>query len=197
MDGKGDGATRGNQDGLGNREMFGKTILGSYSRMRSEGFSFYFGGLGRGWRRLRSTPLLRPQPSAKVGNKSAIVGNEVAMAVPMPSSAKAVTCGGFKRRVASFHVAGVALCDIPTCFIACRKSFSVTGALLWHGFHEDELHFSWQVPHFGDLHRHFAWQTQRFRRVVLRFFFLRIALPRLRQVVSMCKFWAGVAFCEM
>ena len=26
---------------------------------------------------------------------------------------------------------------------------------------EDELHFSQQAQHFGDLHRHFAWQAQR------------------------------------
>ena len=31
-------------------------------------------------------------------------------------SAKAVTFGGFKGRATSFRVAGVALCDIPTCF---------------------------------------------------------------------------------
>ena len=36
-----------------------------------------------------------------------------------------VTFGGFKRRVC---VAGEALCDIPTCFISCQKSFCVTGA---------------------------------------------------------------------
>ena len=47
---------------------------------------------------------------------------EVAMAVPLASFAKVVTFGGFKRRIASFHVAGVALCDIPTCFIMRPKS---------------------------------------------------------------------------
>ena len=39
------------------------------------------------------------------------------MAVPMASSAKVVTFGGFKCRVASFRVAGVALGDIQTCFV--------------------------------------------------------------------------------
>jgi hypothetical protein len=66
-----------------------------------------------GWRRVRSTPLLRSQasatlgsrrqPSATVGNRQqplATVDNEVAMAVPMASSAKVVTLGDFKRRVA-------------------------------------------------------------------------------------------------
>ena len=51
------------------------------------------------------------------------------MAVPMVSSAEGVLFGGFKRRVASFRVAGVALRDIQTCFVACPKSFCVAGAI--------------------------------------------------------------------
>ena len=43
------------------------------------------------------------------------------MAVPMASSAAVVTFGGFRRHVASFRVAGKALCDITTCFITCQK----------------------------------------------------------------------------
>ena len=35
-------------------------------------------------------------------------------------------------------------------------------------FLEDELHFSWQAWHFGDLHRHFALQAQHFGCVALR-----------------------------
>ena len=49
-------------------------------------------------------------------------------------------------------------------------------------FSEDAFQFSWQVQHFGDLHRHFAWQAQHFRRVVLRVF------CESRQVVTSCKF---------
>ena len=45
------------------------------------------------------------------------------MAVPMVSSARGVIFGCFQRSVASFRVAGVALCDIQTCFVTCRKSF--------------------------------------------------------------------------
>ena len=62
--------------------------------------------------------LPRPQPSATVRNRSqpfATVRSrprEPRMAVPMVSSAKGVIFGGFKRRVASFRVAGVALGDI-------------------------------------------------------------------------------------
>ena len=35
-----------------------------------------------------------------------------------------------KQAVMSFCVAGVALCDIPTCFMTCQKSFCVAGAIL-------------------------------------------------------------------
>jgi hypothetical protein len=52
------------------------------------------------------------------------------MAVPMVSSAEEVIFGGFKRRVASFRVAGVALRDIQTCLVTCRKSFCVASTIL-------------------------------------------------------------------
>ena len=58
------------------------------------------------------------QPSATVRNRP----RKPLMAVP--SSAKGVIFGGVKRHVASsFRVAGVALRDIQTCFVTCRKSF--------------------------------------------------------------------------
>ena len=72
----------------------------------------------------------RSQPFATVRNRL----REVPMAVPMVSSAKGVTFGGFRRRVASFRVAGVALCDIQTCFITRQKSFCVAGAILLRRF---------------------------------------------------------------
>ena len=68
-----------------------------------------------------ATARNRPQPFATVRNRLA---------------AKAVTFGGFKRRVASFRVAGVVLCDIPACFKMCRKIFCVTGAILSRRFHK-------------------------------------------------------------
>ena len=37
-------------------------------------------------------------------------------------------------------------------------------------FSEDVLQFSWQVQHFGRVHRHFSWQARHLRRVVLRVF---------------------------
>ena len=36
----------------------------------------------------------------------------------------------FQLRVASFRVAGLALCDIPTCFMTCRKWLCVADAIL-------------------------------------------------------------------
>ena len=58
------------------------------------------------------------------------------MAVPMGSSAEVVIFGGFRRVVASFRVAGVALRDIQTCSGTCRKSFCVAGAKLSRRFHK-------------------------------------------------------------
>ena len=93
------------------------------------------------------------------------------MAVPMVSSAKWVTFGGFTCGVALFCVAGVALPDIQTCFVACRKSlrniiqtcFVTCRKSLrntFATFSQDDLQFSWQAQHFGRVHRHFAWQAQ-------------------------------------
>ena len=54
----------------------------------------------------------RPQPFATVRNPP----REDQMAVPMVSSAKGVTLRVFQLRVASFRVAGVALCDHSNMF---------------------------------------------------------------------------------
>ena len=64
----------------------------------------------------------------------------------------------FWQAVMSICVAGAALCDIPTCLITRRKPCGrrKTFALL----SQDELQFSWQAQHFGDLCRNFAWQAQ-------------------------------------
>ena len=72
----------------------------------------------------------RSQPFATVRNRSC----EDRMAVPMVSSAGGVIFGGFQCFVASFRVAGMALCDIQTCSVTCRKSFCVTGAILLRRF---------------------------------------------------------------
>ena len=63
------------------------------------------------------------------------------MAVPMVSSPEGVTFGGFKRGVASFRVAGVALRDIQTSFVTRRKSFCVAGAILLRRFQKMRCSF--------------------------------------------------------
>ena len=83
-----------------------------------------------GWGCVRSTLRLRPQPFATVRNRPRYCN----MAVPMVSSAEGVVFGGFKRRVASFRVAGVARRDMQMCFVTCRKSFRVAGAILLRRF---------------------------------------------------------------
>ena len=93
----------------------------------------------------------RPQPFATVRNRS----RDCYMAVPMVSSPEGVIFGGFKRRVASFRVAGVALCDIQSsCFVTCRKSFCVAGAILLRRFQKMRCSFRGQAQHFGRAHRH-------------------------------------------
>ena len=101
-------------------------IVDSYffSRMRSKGSRFTLGVWG--WGCVRSTLRSRAQPSATVRNRS----REDRMAVPMGSFTEVVLFGGFRRLVASFRVAGVALRDIQTCSATCRKSFCVAGAIL-------------------------------------------------------------------
>ena len=56
------------------------------------------------------------------------------MAVPMGNFTEVVLFGGFRRLVASFRVAGVALRDIQTCSATCRKSLRVAGAILLRRF---------------------------------------------------------------
>ena len=77
------------------------------------------------------------QPFATVRNRSqpfAIVRNR---SQPSARGRHGVPAGKFckrgsllkgKRRVASFRVAGVALRDIQTCLVPCRKSFRVASA---------------------------------------------------------------------
>ena len=89
------------------------------------------------------------------------------MAVPMVSSAEGVTFGGFKRRVASFRVAGVALRDIQTCFVTCRKSFSVAGTILLRRFQKMRCSFRGRR---GTLDVSIDILHQHLKRVVLRVF---------------------------
>ena len=85
-----------------------------------------------GWGCVRSTLRLWSQPSATVRNRP----REDHMAVPMGSFAEVVLFGVFRRVVASFRVAGVALRDSQTCSGTCRKWFYVAGAILLWRFHK-------------------------------------------------------------
>ena len=93
--------------------------------MRSKGSRFTLGVWG-----LRLCSLDVAFVVATVRNRS----YELRMAVPMGSSAEVVIFGSFQCIVASFRVAGVALRDIQTCFVTCRKSFCVAGAILLRRF---------------------------------------------------------------
>ena len=96
----------------------------SFSRMRSKGSRFTLGVWG-----LRVCSLDVASASATVRNRpQPFVWGP--MAVPMGSFAEVVLFGGFRRLVASFRVAGVALRDIQTCSGMCRKSFCLAGAIL-------------------------------------------------------------------
>ena len=83
-----------------------------------------------GWGSVCQTLRNRPQPFATARK----CPREGRMAVPMASSAKAVAFGGFKSCVASFRLASVALRDIQTCFVTCRKWFCVACAILLQRF---------------------------------------------------------------
>ena len=93
----------------------------------------------------------------------------------MVSSAGGVIFGGFQRSVASFRVAGVALGDIQTCSVTCRKSFCVAGAILFCDvFRRCVAVFVAGAALWTGPSSFFAWQAQHFRRVALSVFANRI-----------------------
>ena len=138
-----------------------------FSRMRSKGSRFTLGVWG-----LRVCSLDVAFTFATVRNRPTVRNRsrDPRMAVPMVSSAEEVIFGGFKRLVASFRVAGVALRDIQTYFVTCRKWFCVAGALLSRRFPKMRCSF-------------------RGRRSTLDVACLwQIALAGLRQVATGCRF---------
>ena len=169
----------------------------TFPRMRSKGSRFTLGVWGLRVCSLDvaftvATVRNRPQPSATVRNRPC----EDRMAVPMGSSAGGIIFGGFRRLVASFRVAGMALrghsatfCNVSKVVLCGRRNTFAT-------FCEDAWQISWQAQHFGRVHRHFSWQAQHFGRVVLRVF-LQIALAGLRQVARSCRFRGsrGILMC--
>ena len=68
------------------------------------------------------------------------------MAVSMGSSAKGVPFETFPHHIASFRVASVALCDIPTFFMDVSKVV-LCGTPNTFGSLIDALQFSWQAQH--------------------------------------------------
>ena len=85
--------------------------------------------------------MLARRSAVRNRNRSQVFASVRMLAVPMVSSATGVTFGGFQRRVASFRLAGVALRDIQTCFVTCRKWFCVAGAILLGRFQKIRCSF--------------------------------------------------------
>ena len=94
------------------------------------------------------------------------------MAVPMVSSEEGIAFGGFKRLVASFRAAGVALCDVRTFFVTRPKSFCVASAILLRRFQKMRCSF----------------RGRRNTLDVLCRVLLRTALSGLRQAATKCRF---------
>ena len=118
-----------------------------FPRMRSKGSRFTLGVWG-----LRVCSLDIAFTSATVRNRPC----EARMAVPIGSSAKVVAFGGFRRRVASFRVAGIVLW--ANMFHNMSKVVLFGKHTSFASFPEGELQFWWRAQHFGG-HPHFAWQA--------------------------------------
>ena len=179
-----------------------------FSRMRSEGFSFYIWGSG-GWPVFAWPCSWRPQPLATVWNRLqpfATVRNRsqpsvcgrrgCKVAVPMGKVAKTWlfwrvwSCGHVVlrgRRGTLWH--SNMLHDASKIVLCGRGNTFAT-------FSEDVLHFSWQAQHFGHLRWHFASQAQHFGRVVLRVF-CKLHCQRCAKWWQGADSMAGVAFCDM
>ena len=100
--------------------------------MRSKGSRFTLGVWG-----LRACSHDVAQSFATVRNgpqRFATVRVRAVWQCLLVSSAKRVTFEGFKRRVAAFRVASVALRDIQTCFAAYGNLFCAAGAILLQSF---------------------------------------------------------------
>ena len=139
-----------------------------FSRMPSKGSRFTRGwGLSYLCRRLRlcsqlsATVCSRRQPFATVCSCLQVSARGRYGRAYGKFCKKSIAFRAFQRRIAIFRVAGVALCDISTCFMTCQTSFCVAGVILLASLSEDDLCFS---------------------------SFLRIAFSALREVVTRCEF---------
>ena len=181
--------------GASQKSEFKKKGTVTFSRMRSKGSRFTLGVWGLRVCSLdvafvAATVRNRPQPFATV--RIAICY----MAVPMVSSAEVVIFARFKRLVASFRVAGVALRDIQRCFGTCRKSFCVAGAILLRRFQKMCCSFRGRRSTLDVSIVIFRGRRITFRRVVLSVFCKSHwqGCVKWRQVANSV---AGVAFCEL
>ena len=182
-----------------------------FSRMRSEGFSFYIWGLAR----VRVTLLLpsatvrnRLQPFAHVRNRpsAAIVASKLPCL--WEKSQKCVFFDVSQDVLMSFCVAGAALCDISLVWGArlswgwsCHAYGKSRKSVSFSTCHKMcSCRFAWQAWHFfvtfqhasRRVKRHFVWQAQYFCHVFTRcvaFFVAGAALWR--PPMSFCV--AGVA----
>ena len=114
----------------------------------------------------------RPQPLATVRNRPQPF---VCMRTVWPClwevlQDRGIIFGGFRRLVASFRVAGVALRDIQQRSVTRRKSFCVAGTILLRRFAKTRGRFRGRHSTFDVSIVIFSWQAQHFRRVVLRDF---------------------------
>ena len=103
--------------------------------MRSKGSRFTLGVWGLrvcsiDIAQLFATVRDRPQPFASVRVRSVL-----------PCLWRVLKKRSLLEVSASFHVAGVALRDISTCFIACQNSSCVAGAILSHRFQKTSCIF--------------------------------------------------------
>ena len=129
--------------------------------MRSEGFPFTVGGLGVG-------PVFASVSRLVVCRRWSslvVVGRRLGCvkSVPMVKVANGVIFACFRGRLATFHVAGVALRDMWTCWVTRRKSQCLWGKLQNLSFSSkqvfmwfcgagvalrDSLHTTLRTPHF-------------------------------------------------
>ena len=91
-----------------------KVWNGTFSRMRSKGFPFIVWGSG-GWTLVRLQLLV----ASSSGRRGVVVGSLIPCLWGKLQNLSFSKVS--KQVVMSFCVAGVALCDIPTCLITCRK----------------------------------------------------------------------------
>ena len=124
------------------------------------------------------------QPFAAVRCRS----NDCDMAVPIGSFTGLLTFGRFTCHIASFRVAGVALRDMWTCLVTCRKPFCVAGAILLGRVQNMRVIFRGRRSTLDVSDSIF--RGRRSTSMCRVACFSHIALARLRAMATTCKFHA-------